>query len=63
MMYNVEITETLQKTVKVCAASKHEAHMIASLEYHKGEIVLSADDFVSTNIEVLEDDGYEEIDS
>ena len=55
MKYKVEITETLQRTVEVEAKDEDEAYQIVNDMYRNEEIVLSADDYIDTKIEVLSD--------
>lgn len=50
--YTVVITEVLEKEVLVYTESKREAEEWVREQYHKGEIVLSADDYVDTEFEV-----------
>lgn len=45
-LFPVEITETLQKTVMVRAASKDEAEQSVRDEYRAGIHILESDDFV-----------------
>lgn len=53
MKYKVEITEILQRTVEVEAKDEDEAYKIVKDMYRNEEIVLSADDYIDTKIEVL----------
>lgn len=55
MKYKVEITETLQRTVEVEAKDEGKAYQIVKDMYRNEEIVLSADDYIDTKIEVLSD--------
>lgn len=55
MKYKVEITETLQRILEVEAKEEAEAYQIVKDMYRNEEIVLSADDYIDTKIEVLSD--------
>lgn len=58
--YKVLITETLQKTVIVEAASESEAHQRVSDAWQNGEYLLDADSFQGVEFHVLgESDGNE----
>ncbi len=46
-IYQIEITETLQKAVEIEADSTEEAITLARKEWKNGDILLDADDFVS----------------
>lgn len=48
--YEIEITETLQRVVKVEANSEDEAYNIVSQKYKNEEIVLDDSDFVDNEI-------------
>ncbi|WP_278672144.1 DpnD/PcfM family protein [Leyella stercorea] len=52
MKYNVTIKEILARTVQVEAGSVEEAESAARKMYHNCDIVLSADDYVTTEIVV-----------
>lgn len=52
--YEVEITETLQRTVKVNASNQEEALKKVEERYNRGEIILSADDCTDRNIQAVE---------
>ena len=54
--YRVVITETLQRIVYVEATSKEEAERDVEERYYNEKIVLDADDYQDTEIEVVEDD-------
>ena len=56
MRYNVEISETLARTVEVEANSAEEAESNVREMYRKGAIVLSAEDHIDTQFEVIEND-------
>lgn len=49
MKFYVEITETLQRTIPVCAADKYEAIRLAKSLYGDEKIVLNTDDYVGTS--------------
>jgi len=51
--YTVEITETLQRRMKIKAVSAEEALLIAKDMYKIEELVLDADDCVDRNIEIV----------
>lgn len=48
--YNIEITEVLQRLIRIEANSKEEAIKLAKGKYQKEEIVLDYNDFVDVNI-------------
>jgi len=50
MRYNVTIQETLAKTVQVEADSLKDAESAVGQLYRNSDIVLSGDDYVSTEI-------------
>lgn len=52
--FSVEISETLQMTVEVEAESKSEAIRIVQDRYDNEEYVLTADNHVATDINVVE---------
>ena len=56
MKYNVEIIETLARSVEVEANTSEEAESNVREMYRKGAIVLSADDHIDTQFEVIEND-------
>lgn len=51
--FEVLITETLQRKVKVNASDRTDAEIKVSDMYDNGEIVLSDDDFVDYSIKVV----------
>ena len=51
--YSVEITETLQRRIKIKAVSTEGALLIAKDMYRREKIVLDADDCVDRKIEVI----------
>ena len=53
--YEVEITETLQKTTTIKANSPEEAAMLVEAGYKNGEYVLDADNFVDVDFNTIED--------
>ena len=52
--FEVEITETLVKTVTVEAEDAHEAQQIVADGYHRGHYILLADDFRAVDFEAKE---------
>jgi len=48
--YSVEITETLQRTIKIKACDVDDAIRIAHEQYANGEIILNENDFVDVDI-------------
>lgn len=48
-IYEVTITETLQRRVSVSAASAEEAEAKVTDRWNKSEIILNADDFVGVD--------------
>ena len=53
MKYNVEIIETLVHTVEIEANSPEEAESKVREMYRKGDIVLSADNHIDTQFQVI----------
>lgn len=53
MLYTVEITETLQRQIPVEASCPEEAVRQIKTQYKKSDIVLSAEDYVDTEFNVL----------
>ncbi len=51
--YIVEITETLQKQVKIKANSKEEADRKIREKYKRGEIILNENNFVKTDLLII----------
>lgn len=51
--YTAEITETLQRRMKIRAVSADEALLIAEDMYNREEIVLDADDCLDRKIEII----------
>lgn len=54
MKYKVMITETLEEILEVEASSWHEAELIVRGMYRNEEIVLTADNYVHTEIRTEE---------
>ena len=52
--YKFEITETLQRMVKIEAENEKEAYEIISNMYKDEEIVLSPDDFIDSAINIAD---------
>lgn len=53
--YQVEITETLQKIVTIKAESPNDAWRMVREMYSDEEIVLTSEDYIDTDICVLEE--------
>lgn len=53
--FDIEITEVLQKNVSIEARNLSEAIDKAKEQYRKGEIVLTSEDYISTNIDPIKD--------
>jgi len=53
MTFQFEITETLQRQIKVEADSEEEAILKASELYRNTDIVLDSRDYMDTNIELI----------
>ena len=51
--YKVEITETLQKVVRVEASTEEEAISLVKASYNEGGILLDSDNFIDVNFDVL----------
>ncbi len=58
MTFNIRITETLEKTVKVEANNEHEALVMADCNYRaaKDGYVLDAENFTNVDFKVLKND-------
>ncbi len=52
-IFNIEITETLQKTISVEANSEEEALRIIRKKYSDEEIVLDESDLITTHFNIL----------
>lgn len=55
-VYEVTVTETLERVVYVKADSMEDARELVRIQYRREEIVLDAEDFVSVEFEVKEPD-------
>ncbi len=51
--FEIEITETLQKQIKILANSEKEAYEKILFKYRNGEIVLDSSDFVGNEVIVI----------
>lgn len=51
--YNIEITETLQKTISILADSKEEAYKKAKILYDNASIILCVDDYIDTEFRII----------
>lgn len=51
--FDIEVTETLQRIVKIKAESFHDAISIAETQYFNGEIVLDSSDFKEREIKCI----------
>lgn len=47
--YNIEITETIQKTIEVEAGNEQEALHIAMKRYKNSEVILTDEDFIDVD--------------
>lgn len=47
--YNIEITETIQKTIQVEAENEQEALRIAMKRYKNSEVILTDEDFIDVD--------------
>lgn len=56
MKYKVEVKETLLRIVEVDADSENDAVEKVSALYEREEIVLGADDYVDTDINIYKDE-------
>lgn len=56
MIYQVHITETLERTIEVEANTKEEAEELIREKHRNEEIVLSADDFIGTDFTAFEEE-------
>lgn len=52
--YTFEITETLQRLVKIEATDEKEAYEIINDMYKKEEVVLDSDDFIDSVINLVD---------
>lgn len=55
-VYEVTVTETLERVVYVKADSMEDARELVRIQYRREEIVLDAEDFLSVEFEVKEPD-------
>ena len=55
-VYEVTVTETLERVVYVKADSMEDARELVRIQYRREDIVLDAEDFVSVEFEVKEPD-------
>ena len=55
MVFQVEITETLQRIVSIEAESENAAYLAVKEMYRNEEIVLDDSDYIDTEIEVFEE--------
>ena len=53
MKYIIEITETLQRQIEVEAQNESEAIKLIKEKYKKEEIILSEQDFINYEIDVI----------
>lgn len=51
--FEIEITETLQKTVKIRAESREEAEAIAQEKWNRCEIVLDSENFIEADFSTI----------
>lgn len=51
--FEIEITETLQKTVKIRAESRKEAEAIAQEKWNRCEIVLDSENFIEADFSTI----------
>jgi len=52
--FTVEITETLQRQIEIEADNSVDAAIIAKQKYRNGEIVLTSEDYVDTEIRAIQ---------
>lgn len=53
-IYNIEITETLQRVIKIKAESLDDAITKAHNQYNNGEVVLDSNYYIDTNIKAID---------
>lgn len=53
MKYIIEITETLQKQIEVEAKNESQAISLIKEKYKKGEIILTEQDFIDYEIDII----------
>lgn len=51
--FEIEITETLQKAVKIRAESREEAEAIAQEKWNRCEIVLDSENFIEADFSTI----------
>lgn len=51
--FEIEITETLQKTVKIRAESREKAEAIAQEKWNRCEIVLDSENFIEADFSTI----------
>lgn len=51
--YTIEITETLQKQIKIEANTLDDAYIIVKDKYRNGEIVLDSNDYIDTEFKLI----------
>lgn len=51
--FEVEITETLQKTVTIHAKSRAEAEAIVEEKWNQGEFILDSENFMGANFSTI----------
>ena len=52
--YNIEITETLQRTISIEASSDEEAREKVEEMWKKSKIILGADDFKGVDFQLID---------
>lgn len=55
-IYTIEITETLQKQVKIKASSQEEAEKKVREQYQNNEIVLDSNDYIDTCYQCIKEE-------
>ena len=55
MKHKIEITETLQRVIEVEASTMEDAERAALGLHRSGEVVLSADNFVSAEVKCVQE--------
>lgn len=53
--FKVEITETLQRTIKVNAEDESEAIELVKQDYRDCKIVMGSEDYIDTDFDIVED--------
>lgn len=54
--FDIEITETLQRTVSVAADSREEAEQMVDDGWHNGDYVLDSEDFIDVDFKTVEEE-------